>query len=166
MYTVHHILSRMMWVGRVARIVETNANLFNCYEFSPLKATESESTFPSSCPCRTQILEGSQASPACPSDNSCVKMKMSTDHWRSNTDRGKRNTGTETSHSATLCTTNLTWTDIGSNTRLCGDRPVTDSCHRVTELHSPHHVLVTHNCSATGRSVVACYCYCRTCVSV
>ena len=40
-----------MWVGRVAQIVKTNANLFKHYEFSPLKATESESIFPSNCPC-------------------------------------------------------------------------------------------------------------------
>ena len=56
---------------------------------------------------------------------------------------GKRSAGTETCHSATLSTTNLTWTDLESNTRLRGDRPVTDSYHRVTEPHSCHHELVT-----------------------
>ena len=37
---------------------------------------------------RTQIVEGSQASPACP-DNSSVKMKMGVEHWWNGTDRGK-----------------------------------------------------------------------------
>ena len=36
---------------------------------------------------RTQILEGSQASPACP-DNSNVQMQMSVEHWWNDTDRG------------------------------------------------------------------------------
>jgi hypothetical protein len=33
----------------------------------------------------------------------------------------------KTCSSATLSTTSHIWTDLGANTRLCGERPVTDS---------------------------------------
>ena len=123
------------------------------------------------CPLRNQtelwLVEISENSPVCRSGKSNLwviewvwsngRKVLTGENW---------STGRETSHSAILSTTNLTWSDLGSNTRLRGDRPVTDSCHRVTELHFCHHELVTHNCSATGRSMVACSCYCRICVSV
>ena len=51
------------------------------------------------------------------------KTKMSTEHWRNLTDRGNRSTGRKTCPSAILSTTNITWTDMGSNTGPCCDRP-------------------------------------------
>jgi len=42
-------------------------------------------------------------------------MQMSTEHWWIDTDRGKRNTGRETCHRDTLCNTNLTRNNLGSN---------------------------------------------------
>ena len=42
------------------------------------------------------------------------------------TDRENRSTGTKTCPNATLSTTNLTWTDVGSNPGLRGERPGTD----------------------------------------
>ena len=35
------------------------------------------------------MFEGSQASPACPSEKSNIKMKLSTEQWWNGTDRGK-----------------------------------------------------------------------------
>ena len=35
------------------------------------------------------LFEGSQASPACPSDNRSVKMKMGVEHWWNGTEWGK-----------------------------------------------------------------------------
>jgi hypothetical protein len=47
-----------------------------------------------------------------------------------------RSTGRKTCHSATLSIINLTRTDLGSNPGLRGDRPASDRCDSVTELHS------------------------------
>jgi len=91
---------------------------------------------------------------------------MCMEHWWNGTERGELKYWDRSCHSASMSNTNLTWTNLGSNTKFRGDRPVTDSCHRVTKLYSCHHELVTHNCSATGRSVVACSRYCWICVSV
>jgi hypothetical protein len=91
-----------MWVGRVARIDKTDASLFTCYEFSPLTAKRKWKYYSiqlSPISERTQILEGSQASPACPSDTSSVKMKMGMEHWWNDTDRGNWSTGRETLYS-------------------------------------------------------------------
>ena len=46
---------------------------------------------------------------------------MGMEQWWNDTDRGERSAGRETCHSATLPITNLTRTDVGSNTRLRGD---------------------------------------------
>ena len=35
------------------------------------------------------LLDGSQASPACPSVKTDIKLKMSMEHWWNGTDRGK-----------------------------------------------------------------------------
>jgi hypothetical protein len=40
---------------------------------------------------------------------------------------GNRSTCRKTCHIATLCTTNLTWTDLGSNPGLDGERPASNS---------------------------------------
>ena len=37
------------------------------------------------------MFEGSQASPACPSDSSSINMKMRMEHWWNDTDRGRQN---------------------------------------------------------------------------
>ena len=50
--------------------------------------------------------------PACPSDNSGIKIKMNTNRW------WNRNTGRETCHSATVSTTNLTGTDLSLESRF------------------------------------------------
>ena len=57
-------------------------------------------------------------------------MEMSVEHWGNTTDRGKR----KNSPSATLSTTNLMWTDLGSNLRLCDVRPGTNGLRHDTTL--------------------------------
>jgi hypothetical protein len=48
-------------------------------------------------------------------------------------DRGKpKYSGGKTCASATFSTTNPRWTDLGSNTDLCGDRPATNSLNHGT----------------------------------
>jgi hypothetical protein len=47
-------------------------------------------------------------------------------HQWNEIDRGKPTTRRKTSPSATLSTTNLTWTDPGSNPGLRGERPATN----------------------------------------
>jgi len=37
----------------------------------------------------TSLLEGPQASPNCPSQQSGIKMQMSTEHWWNDAERGK-----------------------------------------------------------------------------
>lgn len=46
--------------------------------------------------------------------------------------RGKESTGRETCHSATVCTTNTTLTDLGSNPGLGGEKLATDRLRHVT----------------------------------
>jgi len=65
--------------------------------------------------------------PACPSDNSGIKIKMNTDRWWNDTDRGIRSTGKETCQSATVSTTNLTRTDMGLETRFQVGNPCTNT---------------------------------------
>jgi hypothetical protein len=67
------------------------------------------------------------ASPACPSDDSNIKIKMSMERWWNDTDRGKlkhcdRFTVTETCHSATLPTKNSHGLTPGSSPGLCAVR--------------------------------------------
>jgi hypothetical protein len=59
------------------------------------------------------------------------------------TDRGKRNAGRETCHSGTLCTTNLTRTNLGSNPGLCNFMPATD---RLSQGSSPSAVADSSCC--------------------
>jgi hypothetical protein len=51
-----------------------------------------------------------------------MKMKMNMEHWRNSTDGGNRSTW----ESVPLSATNLTWTDLGSNPGLQGNRMATD----------------------------------------
>jgi hypothetical protein len=48
------------------------------------------------------------ASPACPSDKSCIKMKMYLEHWWNDTAKGIRSTQRRASPTATLSTKDLT----------------------------------------------------------
>jgi hypothetical protein len=48
------------------------------------------------------------------------------EHQWNEFDRGKPTTRRKTCPSATLSTTNLTWTDLGSNPGLRGERPATN----------------------------------------
>jgi hypothetical protein len=59
------------------------------YPFNHLKTKEVEYFGTQCCPISERVLrfEGFQASPACPSENSSIK--MSVQHWRNDTDRGK-----------------------------------------------------------------------------
>jgi hypothetical protein len=52
------------------------------------------------------LFGGSQASPACLSGKSSIKMKMNMEHWWDDADRGKPNIRRRTCPSATLSTTN------------------------------------------------------------
>jgi hypothetical protein len=49
------------------------------------------------------LFEGSQASPACPSDKTSTKTKMSVVHWCNDTDGGKRQRQENTPVTVTLC---------------------------------------------------------------
>jgi hypothetical protein len=48
------------------------------------------------------------------------------EHWWNGIDVEDRLTGCKICHSATLSTTNVTWTDLGSNPVLRSERPATD----------------------------------------
>ena len=52
---------------------------------------------------KQRYFEGSQASPACPSDKTNIKTKMSGVHWYSDTDRGKRKHREKTPVTVSLC---------------------------------------------------------------
>lgn len=64
------------------------------------------------------FLEGSQTSPVCPSDKSGMKMRMRADIDGVILTGESRNTGRKTFPSATFGTTDLKWSDLGSNPRL------------------------------------------------
>ena len=72
------------------------------------------------------FLEGSHILRRCPSGEINMQMKMSVERWWNDTERGNRSTGRETCQSATLSTTDLICTVLGSNVNLRGKRPVTD----------------------------------------
>ena len=67
----------------------------------------------------TAVFDGCQASPFFPSGKSSIKLKVTTDRWWNDADRGSRNTGRDTCASATVCTTSLTWS-------LRGQRPASN----------------------------------------
>jgi hypothetical protein len=65
---------------------------------------------------------------------------------------GKRGTRRETCHSATLSTTDLTWSDLGSNTGLHGERLMTKRLsHTSLQLMTKIH----HNLQFFPRSATA-----------
>jgi hypothetical protein len=53
-------------------------------------------------------------------------MKMSTQHWWNDTDGGKPMYSEKTCPTATLSTTNFTWTNLKSNLGLRGEKSVTN----------------------------------------
>jgi hypothetical protein len=55
------------------------------------------------------------------------------------TDRKNRRTHREPCHSATLSTTNPTWTDPGTNSGLRGERPTTNRLSHGTAKNTSHH---------------------------
>jgi hypothetical protein len=62
--------------------------------------------------------------------------------------------GGGTCPSATLSTTNPTWTHPGSNPGLRGERPATNSLSHGTAITHVYYIhTVTCNCSAEGRSI-------------
>jgi hypothetical protein len=52
-------------------------------------------------------------------------MKINVGHWLNDTDRRNRGIVRETCPIANVFTKDLTWTDLASNQRLCGERPAT-----------------------------------------
>jgi hypothetical protein len=66
------------------------------------------------------------------------------EHQWNEIDRGKPTTRRKTCLSATLSTANLTWTDLGSNPGLRGERPATDRLS--------HGTARTNGCQATWPS--------------
>jgi hypothetical protein len=68
----------------------------------------------------TAWSEGSHASPACPSDNSSITMKMSTEHWWNDTDRGRPKYWQKNLSQFHFVHTNLTQSGLGSNLCLHG----------------------------------------------
>jgi hypothetical protein len=65
---------------------------------------------------------------------------------RNDTDRGHRSSGRKTCHSATLCTTNLTWTDLGSNPDLRGVSPSSNRLSHGTAPVGRAHRSSWHSC--------------------
>jgi hypothetical protein len=61
-------------------------------------------------------------------------VRMSVEHYWKATDRQDRSTPRKSCPNATLSTTNLTWTDLGSNPGLRGERPAPFSLHVSCEL--------------------------------
>jgi hypothetical protein len=68
-------------------------------------------------------------------------MKISVENWWNDTDRGNRSTGRKTCPSATLYTTNHTWTYLAPNPGLRGDKPATD---RLTKTETKINVNYIH----------------------
>ena len=61
---------------------------------------------------------------------------MGMEHWWNDTDRGNRSTVRILCASAALSITNPTWTDLGSNTRLHGERLATDRLSHRTSINT------------------------------
>jgi hypothetical protein len=60
---------------------------------------------------------------------------MSKAHWWNGPDRDNWSTGKETCYSAILCTTDLTWTVMGSNPALRDERLATECLNQYRALH-------------------------------
>jgi hypothetical protein len=83
------------------------------------------------------------------------------EHRWNETDRGKRKYSGKTCPSATLSTTNPTWTDSGSNPVLCGERPVTNRLSHSTAHFTPycHRVFLF-------KSITKCFWLCSSRVGI
>jgi hypothetical protein len=60
---------------------------------------------------------------------------LSMEHWWNDTDRGNRSTGRDTCPSATLSITDSTWTGLGANPGLGGEKPATNRLSHGTALN-------------------------------
>jgi hypothetical protein len=96
---------------------------------------------------------------SCGSSNN-IKTKMNTELWRNYTDRGNRNTGRETCPSATLLTTNLTWTGLGSNTGLCCDDRTASCIIRIMYVNPAPALQRTRRVCIAGSNLWTSYCPC------
>jgi hypothetical protein len=97
-----------------------------------LKAKKQQENKFSQC-YQERCFEGSQALPAWPSDKSSFRMKMGMEHWWKFTDSGKTEVlGVKSVPSATWSIINLTWTKLGSNPALSGERPATNRLNHGT----------------------------------
>ena len=73
------------------------------------------------------LFDGSEDSPACPSDMSNIKMNMSMEHRCNYTNKGKPKHWKNTCPSVTLSTANPTWPNVAS-------RPATNLLSHVTAI--------------------------------
>jgi len=73
------------------------------------------------------------------------------EHWWNDTDRESQGIGRKTCSIATLSTTNLTWTDLGSKPVLHAERPVTYClCHGMALLKTHCEQRLSGLCSPTN----------------
>jgi hypothetical protein len=75
---------------------------------------------------RALFLEGSHASPVCPSGKSNMWMKMSMEHCWNDTDKGKLKYLEKSLSYCHFFHTNLTRRGLGSNKELRGERKATN----------------------------------------
>jgi hypothetical protein len=80
------------------------------------------------------VFVGFQTSPACPSDKSSVKFKMSMHHWLTDTDLETRSTWRKTCPNVILSTINVTQPGPRSIPGLRGDTPATNCLHSTAFL--------------------------------
>jgi hypothetical protein len=102
-----------------------------------LKTEKSGSTCPSNVRLflKEHFLEGSQALHICSSGKSDMQMKMSMEHWWKHTvAKTPKYLEKKTFPTATLSTTNLTWTGLGSNPGVRGERAATNILSHGTTL--------------------------------
>jgi hypothetical protein len=84
------------------------------------------------------------------------------EHQWNEIDRGKPTTRRKTCPSATLSTTNLTWTYLGSNPGLRGERPATNRLSHGTASiqYFPLTIEETYNSVGSRPQGRFCYCLC------
>lgn len=98
-------------------------------EVSVLKAIKSKRTLLSHAPRflkKCCFSELSKNSPACHSGKSNMFIKISTEHWQSDKPRQNRHARIKACPNGTISAANLTWTDLGLNPDLRGQRPVSN----------------------------------------